>query len=97
MSQLIVSVANASERAVIQVGKTPAGDNGLRGLKGEQGDAFIYADFKPEQLLALKGEQGDPVPITTTLGQSATQAVSQKLLTDVLGDIDTALTNLNGV
>jgi hypothetical protein len=45
----------------------------------------------------LKSFKGDPVTITTTLGQSTTEAVSQKLLTDVLGDIDTALTNLNGV
>jgi len=76
MSRLVVSVANSSKKAVIQVGKTPAGDRGLRGFTGEQ---------------------GNPVPITTTLGQSATEAVSQKLLTDVLGDIDNVLTALNGV
>ena len=69
-----------------------------------KGKAFTYADFTPEQLTALKGDKGDPVPITTTLGQSQTQAVSQKLLTDkindmntLLGDIDSALTNINGV
>lgn len=29
------------------------------GPKGDKGDAFTYADFTPEQLLALKGEKGD--------------------------------------
>ena len=36
------------------------------------------------------------VTVANTLGQSTTQAVSQKLLTDVLGDIETVLTELNG-
>lgn len=31
----------------------------LASLKGEKGDAFVYADFTPEQLAALKGEKGD--------------------------------------
>lgn len=76
----------------------------ISALKGDKGDAFTYSDFTAEQLAALKGDKGDPVPITTTLGQSQTQAVSQKLLTDkindmntLLGDIDSALTNINGV
>ena len=29
------------------------------GEKGEKGDPFVYADFTPEQLAALKGEKGD--------------------------------------
>ena len=72
----------------------------ISALKGDKGDAFTYSDFTPEQLAALKGikgDKGDPVPITTTLGQSQTQAVSQKLLSDILGDIASALTNINGV
>ena len=44
-----------------------------------------------------KGEKGDSVPIANSLGQSDTQAVSQKLLTDTLGDIDSILTQINGV
>lgn len=32
---------------------------GDRGLQGEKGDPFTYADFTPEQLTALKGEKGD--------------------------------------
>lgn len=32
------------------------------GPKGDKGDAFTYADFTPEQLLALKGEKGDAGP-----------------------------------
>ena len=31
----------------------------LASLKGEKGDAFVYADFTAEQLAALKGEKGD--------------------------------------
>ena len=80
-------IATASgETVVIEVGRTPAGARGQQGIQG------------------IKGDKGDPVPITTTLGQSQTQAVSQKLLTDkindmntLLGDIDSALTNINGV
>ena len=100
-------IATASgETVVIEVGRTPAGARGQQGIQGEQGEKgnpFLYADFTAEQLAALKGDKGDPVPITTTLGQSQTQAVSQKLLTDkindmntLIGDIDGALTNING-
>ena len=31
---------------------------GAGALKGEKGDPFTYDDFTPEQLLALKGENG---------------------------------------
>lgn len=78
-------VYDDTKPVVLKVGETPA---------GTKGDPFVYSDFTPEQLAALKG---DPAPIATTLGQSDTQAVSQKLLTDMLGDIETVLTNLNGV
>ncbi|MFK4001702.1 hypothetical protein ACI2I3_10180 [Psychrobacter namhaensis] len=98
MSVLVLTKDNKT--VTLKVGRTPAGARGRQGVQGEQGekgDPFLYTDFTTEQLAALKGEQGDPVPITTTLGQSDTQAVSQKLLTDVLGDIDTALNNINGI
>ena len=32
---------------------------GLRGEKGDTGDAFTYEDFTPEQLAGLKGDKGD--------------------------------------
>ena len=70
---------------------------GAKGDKGEVGDRGLQGAQGLQGIQGIKGDKGDPVPITTTLGQSATQAVSQKLLTDVLGDIDAALTNLNGV
>lgn len=35
------------------------GAQGAPGEKGEKGDPFVYADFTPEQLAALKGEKGD--------------------------------------
>ena len=63
---------------------TGVGGDNYREAHEKINDNFDYLDDKV-------------VPVANTLGQSATQAVSQKLLTDVLGDIDTALTNLNGV
>lgn len=35
------------------------GAPGVQGAKGDKGDPFVYADFTPEQLAALKGEKGD--------------------------------------
>jgi hypothetical protein len=37
-------------------------------LKGSKGDAFKYEDFTSEQLDKLKGEKGDTVPNTLTIG-----------------------------
>lgn len=37
----------------------PQGEQGIKGDKGDKGDPFTYEDFTPEQLSALKGEQGD--------------------------------------
>lgn len=65
-----------------------------------KGEAFTYADFTPEQISALKGDKGETgstPPITSTYGQSATEAVSQKLLTDAVGDIESLLISINGV
>lgn len=77
---------------------------GDKGDKGEVGDRGLQGAQGLQGIQGVKGDKGDPVPITTTLGQSQTQAVSQKLLTDkindmnmLLGDIDSALTNINGV
>lgn len=39
--------------------KGDKGDKGNKGDKGDKGDPFVYTDFTPEQLLALKGEKGD--------------------------------------
>ncbi|AAZ18866.1 hypothetical protein Psyc_1013 [Psychrobacter arcticus 273-4] len=55
------------------------------GAKGDPGDA------------GPPGIQGDPVPITTILGQSTTEAVSQKLLTDELSTTNGKVTTLEGV
>ena len=32
---------------------------GAKGEKGDKGDPFVYSDFTPEQLAALKGDKGD--------------------------------------
>lgn len=38
------------------------GNTGPQGPKGDKGDAFVYADFTEEQLIALKGETGTQGP-----------------------------------
>lgn len=43
----------------------PQGERGLQGEqgpKGDKGDPFVYEDFTPEQLTALKGPKGDVGP-----------------------------------
>lgn len=35
------------------------GNTGPQGPQGDKGDPFVYSDFTPEQLAALKGEKGD--------------------------------------
>lgn len=40
----------------------PQGPKGLKGDKGDKGDAFVYTDFTPAQLAALKGPQGETGP-----------------------------------
>lgn len=35
------------------------GSQGEKGIQGEKGNAFVYDDFTPEQLLSLKGDKGD--------------------------------------
>lgn len=44
-----------------------------------------------------QGIQGRPVPVAQVLGQSTTDAVSQKLLTDTVGNLATVLDRINGV
>ena len=76
------------------------GIDGTNGIDGEDGKSFEYADFTPAQLANLKGDKGDTgaiPPLTQTLGQSTTSTVSQKLLTDTVGDIDAVLDAINGV
>lgn len=77
---------------------------GAKGEQGEQGERGLKGDTGAKGEQGIQGIQGIAVPITTTLGQSSTQAVSQKLLTDeianmnnALGDIGAALNNINGV
>lgn len=103
---------DAYELAVSRDGFAGTFDEWMASLKGDaftysdftaeqmaalKGDAFTYADFTPEQLAALKGAKGDQPPITNSFGQSEVEAVSQKLLTDTLGDIVSALNSINGV
>lgn len=62
---------------------------------GEGGDKYRVAHTKiNENFVYLDSKV---VPVANELGQSTTYAVSQKLLTDVVGDIDSALTAINGV
>ena len=64
----LVSLANATKKIAQSVRndadngnfRGEKGDTGPQGEKGEKGDAFTYDDFTPEQLAALKGENGEP-------------------------------------
>ena len=51
-------------------GSSPTGI--VRGPQGDKGDAFVYEDFTPEQLAALKGDKGDPADPLTITGESTT-------------------------
>lgn len=73
-------------------GVGPQGDDGVKG------DAFVYSDFTPEQLLALKGPKGDTGADGTDgvdgVTQNATTIVMTGLVTDTATpalDTDTLL------
>lgn len=59
----------------------------------------VYTKPQIDQIGVKTAEKikGAIPPLTQTLGQSTTSAVSQKLLTDTVGDIDTVLDAINGV
>ena len=44
---------------VFGIPKGAKGDTGEKGATGAKGDPFVYSDFTPEQLAALKGPQGE--------------------------------------
>lgn len=70
------------------------GDTGPQGLRGETGPQGPQGDTGPQ---GPQGIQGPPVPVAQVLGQSTTDAVSQKLLTDTVGNLATVLDRINGV
>lgn len=51
------------------------------------GDDSIIGVIDFSFMSIVKGEKGDMPPVAQELGQSTTDAVSQKLLTDTVGDI----------
>ena len=68
------SVSNTVGTPSVKVTKSGTDDepifdfafDNIKGEKGEQGEAFTYDDFTPEQLKALKGEKGDISNISVT-------------------------------
>ena len=68
------SVSNTTGEPSVKVTKSGTDDepifdfafDNIKGEKGEQGKAFTYDDFTPEQLKALKGEKGDISNISVT-------------------------------
>lgn len=78
----------------LQGPKGDKGDTGPQGLKGETGPQGPKGDTGPQ---GIQGTQGPPVPVAQVLGQSTTDAVSQKLLTDTVGNLATVLDRINGV
>lgn len=83
------------------------GVNGTNGTNGTNGKTAYqiaqdngFTGTQKEWLASLKGakgDKGDPVPVAQVLGQSTTDAVSQKLLTDTVGNLATVLDRINGV
>lgn len=94
---------NSPEVITLEIGLTPAGARGQQGIQGEQGEKGdtglngAKGDQGIQGERGEKGETGSTPPITSTYGQSTTEAVSQKLLTDAVGDIESLLININGV
>jgi len=75
----------------IQGLKGETGAQGIQGVKGDKGDTGLKGD---------KGDKGDigaSVPVANELGLSVTIAVSQKLLTEQLGNVSSVLDVINGV
>lgn len=70
---------------------------GEKGDKGDTGPQGLKGDTGPQGIQGIKGDKGDPVPVAQVLGQSTTDAVSQKLLTDTVGNLATVLDRINGV
>lgn len=57
----VVTVTDASGTTMATLlhgAKGDKGDDGERGEKGDKGDPFLYSDFTPAQLEALRGPQG---------------------------------------
>lgn len=67
--------------------KGEKGDRGDQGIQGAQGPQGIQGAQGEQGDQGGQGDQGDPVPVANTLGQSETIAVSQKLLTDSIADM----------
>lgn len=65
----------------------------LTALKGDKGDTGLKGDAGAD---GIDGTDATVV-IAQTMGQSTTEVVSQKLLTDTVGDIGAALDAINGV
>ena len=63
---------------------------GAGALKGEKGDPFTYNDFTPEQLLALKGENGID-------GKSAYQLAAEKGFVGTEAEWIASLKGENGI
>lgn len=78
----------------LQGPKGDTGDTGPQGLRGETGPQGPKGDTGPQ---GIQGIQGPKVPVAQVLGQSTTDAVSQKLLTDTVGNLATVLDRINGV
>ena len=76
------SVSNTTGTPSVKVTKSGTDDEpifdfafeNIKGEKGEQGEAFTYDDFTPEQLKALKGEKGDISNISVTATSDATSS-----------------------
>ena len=85
----IVSLERTEEGALIIV-KDVKGTHQVLiydGKKGDKGDAFTYADFTPEQLEALKGQDGEPGQdgVSPTIGVTDITGGHRVTITDATG------------
>lgn len=88
---------DGTKQAVIPKGYVPVkgvdyfdgekGEQGIQGRQGEKGEPFTYDDFTPEQLAALKGNQGDPGHSPVKGVDYFTEADKQAMVQEVLNSL----------
>jgi hypothetical protein len=95
MKQVTINITSSTPALTFDNVGIP-GPQGIQGIQGEKGPAFVYADFTPEQLAALKGDKGDkgdtvvgPQGIKGDRGPQGIQGIKgDKLIYDDLTEAD---------
>ena len=69
----------------------PQGEQGLQGPQGPQGEQGLQGPQGPQGEQGLQGPQGPAVPLVQTTGQSTTEAMSQKAVSDEFNQLKSDL------